>query len=159
MIFITVGTHNQGFERLVKKIDEIALQFDEKIVIQIGHTKYLPKNMEWYIFLKPSEISSLYANSRIIITHAGAGSLLDALSTNNHVVVVPRLKKFKEHIDDQQLDLAKYMENNEKVTVVYDINNLEEAVKSSKSLNINVKNVSKNSKLINYLKETIKSFE
>ncbi|MDI6655433.1 MAG: beta-1,4-galactosyltransferase, partial [Candidatus Hydrothermarchaeota archaeon] len=44
MIFVTVGTHNQSFERLVKKADEIAGKIGEKVVIQTGHTKYKPKN-------------------------------------------------------------------------------------------------------------------
>jgi len=40
MIFVTVGTHDQGFERLVKKMDEIAGQIDEEVVIQVGYTDY-----------------------------------------------------------------------------------------------------------------------
>ena len=38
MIFVTVGMHTAGFERLVKKMDEIAGKIDEEVIMQIGGT-------------------------------------------------------------------------------------------------------------------------
>ena len=38
MILVTVGTHVLGFDRLVKKMDEIASKIDEEVIIQIGNT-------------------------------------------------------------------------------------------------------------------------
>jgi UDP-N-acetylglucosamine transferase subunit ALG13 len=42
----------------------------------------------------------------IVIAHSGVGSIISALSSNKPVVVFPRLAKYKEHIDDHQLDIA-----------------------------------------------------
>lgn len=125
MIFITVGTHNQGFERLVKKMDEIAGKIDEEVVMQIGFTDYEPKNAKWFKFVDIDEIMDFYKNADVIISHAGAGTLLDALSFEKPVIAVPRLKKFGEHIDDQQLELAEALENKGQIMAVYQIDDLE----------------------------------
>ena len=76
MIFVTVGTHNQGFERLIKKMDEIAGRIDEEIIMQIGYTNYKPKNTKFFEFLGFHDLIEMYQKADIIITHGGAGSLL-----------------------------------------------------------------------------------
>ena len=151
MIFVTVGTHYQGFERLVKKMDEIAGKIDDEVIMQIGYTKYEPKNAEWFRFLEREEdILELYKKADVIVAHAGAGTLLTALSFGKPVVVVPRLKKFGEHVDDQQLELAEALESMGKAIAVYDIEKLEDAIKKAKSLKY--KPVKRERRLTNFLK-------
>lgn len=152
MIFVTVGTHDQGFERLIKKMDEIAGQIDEEVIIQVGYTDYEPENAEWFKFLSPHKIKGYYNNSRIIITHSGAGSLMDSITTGNIVITVPRQKKYNEHIDNQQIDLAGKMEKTSKVMSVYDIECLESCINNSKSSNVKMNDTNV---LINYLKSEI----
>ncbi|MEN6554068.1 MAG: PssE/Cps14G family polysaccharide biosynthesis glycosyltransferase [Methanobacterium sp.] len=125
MIFVTVGTHNQGFERLVQKMDEIACEIDEEVVMQIGFTEYKPENAKWFKFVDIGEIMNFYKNADVIVTHAGAGALLDALSFEKPIIAVPRLKKFGEHIDDQQLELTEALENKGQIKAVYEIDDLE----------------------------------
>ena len=50
MIFVTVGTHEQQFNRLVEYIDKIAEKMDEEIIIQIGFSTYKPKHCVWKEF-------------------------------------------------------------------------------------------------------------
>lgn len=128
MIFVTVGTHDQGFERLVKKMDEIAGQIDEKVVIQVGYTDYKPVNAEWFKFVDMEKIKDYYQNSRVIIAHAGAGTLLDSFQFNKPILVVPRLKKYDEHIDDQQLELAEALTRTKKAIAVYDIEKMKDSL-------------------------------
>ena len=71
------------------------------------------------------EIMNFYKNSDMIVTHAGAGSLLDALSFEKPIIAVPRFKKFGEHIDDEQLELAVALENKGQINSVYEIEDLE----------------------------------
>lgn len=128
---MTVGSHYQGFERLVKKMDEIAEKINEKVVMQIGNTKYKPVNAQYFDFIESfEEIERLNREARVVVCHAGAGSILTALEQRTPVIVVPRLKKFNEHMDDHQVDIAEAMSENQRVKVVYDMEDLEKSLKS-----------------------------
>ncbi|KAF5055562.1 hypothetical protein DSECCO2_376500 [anaerobic digester metagenome] len=150
MIFVTVGTHNQGFERLVQKMDEIAGKIDEEVVMQIGFTEYEPKNAKWFKFVDIDEIRDFYKNADVIVSHAGAGALLDALSFEKPIIAVPRLKKFGEHIDDQQLELTEALEDKGQIKAVYEIDDLEGFVKEINLLNHSIK---PDNGLMRFLKE------
>jgi len=158
MIFVTVGMHYQGFERLIKKMDEIAEKIEEKVIMQIGCTKYQPENAEFFDFVDADEkILDLFKQARVIVSHAGAGTLLVALSFGKPIIVVPRLKKFGEHVDDQQLELADVLSEAGKVIAVYDVEKLEEAFKNVDKLAF--VNVEKDKKLISFLKECLRRME
>lgn len=49
MIFVTVGTHEQPFNRLIKKIDELKQDgtIEEDVIIQTGFSTYEPKYCQW----------------------------------------------------------------------------------------------------------------
>ena len=158
MIFVTVGTHYQGFERLIRKMDEIASKIDDEVVMQIGFTQYEPKNAKWFRFLENEEdILELYKKADIIVAHAGAGTLLTALSFGKPLVVVPRLKKFGEHVDDQQIELAEALKSMGLAIPVYDVEELENAIK--KAISMKAKSVKRNKKLVNFLKEYLRGLE
>jgi UDP-N-acetylglucosamine transferase subunit ALG13 len=126
VIFVTVGSHYQGFDRLIKKMDEIAGKIDEKVIMQIGHTEYKPANAEYFDFVDDfQEIERLNREARVVVSHAGAGSILTALKLGSPVIVVPRLKKYDEHMDDHQLEIADAMSSKEGVFTVYDVDDLE----------------------------------
>jgi UDP-N-acetylglucosamine transferase subunit ALG13 len=155
MIFVTVGTHYQEFERLVKKMDEIAAKIDEKVIMQIGYTNYEPKNARWFKFLSYDEINTFYRKSNLIISHAGAGTLLDILNLKKPSIIVPRLKKYGEHIDDQQIELGEALERSKKVIMLRDIENLEETINKLNLGKIEALKTDKN--LVNFLKNYLGS--
>ncbi len=128
MIFVTVGTHYMGFERLIEKMDEIAPNLDDEVIMQIGTTKYEPKNAKWYKFIEMEKIQEYYKKADIIVAHSGAGTLLDSLSFEKPVITVPRLKKFGEHIDDQQIELAEALDKTNRTIAIYSIENLERSI-------------------------------
>ncbi|MEN6290702.1 MAG: PssE/Cps14G family polysaccharide biosynthesis glycosyltransferase [Methanobacterium sp.] len=136
MIFVTVGTHYHGFERLIKKMDEVSLKIDENVVMQIGNTEYEPKNCEYYKFVEEEQMLDLYKNSDVIVAHGGEGTLMDALSFVKPVIVVPRLKKFHEHTDDHQIEISEALESQGKVIVIYDVNRLENALVEAKKMSL-----------------------
>lgn len=132
MIFVTVGNHYQGFDRLIKKMDEIAGKIDERVIMQIGFTTYKPVNAKYFTFLEDfEEILKLNRDARVVVSHAGAGSIVTALKQKTPVIVVPRLKKYNEHMNDHQLEIAKAMSEDKNVTVVHDIVSLERSLKSN----------------------------
>lgn len=131
LIFVTVGSHYQGFDRLVKKMDEIAGKINEEIIMQIGNTKYKPVNVEYFEFAEYSKIQKLNSDARIVVSHAGVGSILTALEQKTHLIIFPRLKRYNEVVDDHQLQIAKELSENPNVTVVNDIDDLEDSLKAN----------------------------
>jgi len=131
MIFVMVGTHNLGFDRLVKKMDEIGGK--EKVVMQIGTTAYVPKNAEYFDFAGLKNIYEFIEEADVVVTHGGIGSISDTLAYGKPMVIVPRLKKFDEHTNDHQLDLAEEIEKEERAVMVLDIDKIEVAIKEAKA--------------------------
>ncbi len=134
--FVTVGTHYHGFERLVKKMDEISSKIDQKVVMQIGNTDYEPQHCEYYKFVEEKQMLDLYKKSDVIVAHGGEGTLMDALSYVKPVVVVPRLKKFHEHTDAHQMEISEALEKQGKVMVIYVIDYVETALDEVKKMNL-----------------------
>lgn len=159
MIFVTVGTHNQGFERLIKTIDELVGQrkLNEQVIIQTGNTDYVPKNCKWFKFTILQNFIKICKKSNIIITHSGVGSIIIPLQLKKPIIVVPRLKKFNEHIDDHQLQIAKELDKQKKVIAVYDVNELLNAIKKARNF-IPSKTVKKN-KILNIIKKFLLGIE
>jgi UDP-N-acetylglucosamine transferase subunit ALG13 len=157
LILVTVGTHNQGFPRLIKTIDNLAVHIKEKIIIQTGYTNYEPRNCEWFKFIPYEKFIELIKKSNLIITHGGIGSIMISLQLKKPTIVVPRLKKFYEHIDDHQLQIAKELEKQKRVIVVYDIKDLKKTIKQSKKF-IPTR-MTKNNKILNIIEIFIQEVE
>lgn len=122
MIFVTIGSHYKQFPRLLKRIDEIAPKIKEKIIVQRGYTKYVPKNCESFDFA-PS-LEPYYQKSRLTIIH-GASSVWEFMyKSKKPFIIVPRQKKFGEHINDHQVEFAEEMEKKLGVKVIYDMEDL-----------------------------------
>src|SRR3989344_2947516 len=97
MIFVTVGTHTDQFDRLIKRIDEIAPKIKEKIIIQRGFTKYVPKNVEFFEFT--DDMDHYYKNARIVIAQSATSLIEFILNYGKPVITVPRESKYNEHIN------------------------------------------------------------
>lgn len=109
MIFVTVGTHEQPFNRLIKKIDELVEEkiISEPVFMQIGFSDYIPKNVKYSRFLSYAQMQESINDARIIITHGGPASFISVLAKGKKPIVVPRLSEFHEHVNDHQLIFAK----------------------------------------------------
>jgi len=99
-----------GFDRLVQKMDAIAAASGERVIIQTGLSKRLPAHAEHFDFKPHEEVLQLNREARLVVAHAGIGVTMDALQAKVPFVLVPRLKKFGEHMNDHQLDLARAVE-------------------------------------------------
>jgi beta-1,4-N-acetylglucosaminyltransferase len=106
LIFLTVGMHHQGFDRLVCAMDQVAASLEEKVVMQIGASSYEPQHAQWFRFADQAEIDRLVSDSRINIGHSGIGTVLTAFRCQTPLILVPRRAGRREHVDDHQLELA-----------------------------------------------------
>ena len=131
MIFITLGTQKFQFNRLLIMIDELIEEevITDTVVAQIGYSSYIPKNYQSFEFKSESEINKLMEKANILITHSGIGSITTALRLQKKVIVVPRLKKYKEHVDDHQLEIANAYQEKGFIAVAQNKNELANTLK------------------------------
>lgn len=121
MIFVTVGTHDQGFDRLVKAADELASQVTEKVIIQRGCSTYQPVHAEHFRYAPSWQIDELMKEADVIVSQASAGTIIYALELKKPLIVAPRLKCFGENWNDHQVELAKALNAHGKVIAIDDL--------------------------------------
>lgn len=129
MIFVTVGTHEQAFDRLVRYIDELKANgvIEDEVVIQTGYCTYEPQHCTWDKFYPYQKMVEYVAQARIVVTHGGPSSFIMPFQVGKIPVVVPRQKKFDEHVNDHQLDFAKEVQARQgNMFVVEDIEDLKD---------------------------------
>lgn len=131
MIFVTVGTHEQPFDRLIKKVDELKKKkiIKDDVFIQTGYSNYEPKYCKWKKFLPYSEMNKYIQQSKIIICHGGPATFLGPLNVHKIPIVVPRQLKYGEHVNNHQVDFVKFVFNhNKNIIPVFSINELKEKI-------------------------------
>ncbi len=135
MILVTLGTQDKGFERLLRQVDEEIKKgnIKEKVVVQAGCTKYESPNMEIFDLIPADQFDDLVSKARLIITHAGAGSILSAVKKGKVVIAAPRLKKYREHTNDHQLQIAKEFAEDGYILELRDFQKLGKLLEKSKT--------------------------
>lgn len=131
MIFVTVGTHEQPFNRLVQEIDRLKGEgsIADEVVIQTGYCTYEPKYCKWENLLPFEKMQQYVEEADIVITHGGPSSFMLPLQIGKIPIVVPRQKRFGEHVNNHQVEFAKAVkERYGSIIVVEDIKNLEKLI-------------------------------
>jgi UDP-N-acetylglucosamine transferase subunit ALG13 len=106
MVFVTIGTQ-APFDRLIKLIDELAPLLDEEIIAQVCNSNYKPRNIKTLEFLAPDEFNKLFDQARLIVAHAGMGTILSALQRHKPIIIFPRIAALGEQRNEHQLATAK----------------------------------------------------
>lgn len=142
MIFVTLGANPHPFTRLAKKMDEMVGngEIKEDVVMQLGTTPYKPlhiKNCKKFFETGAGgEHEKILRDCSLIISHAGLGNIMQAKKFRKPIIVVPRRKKYGEHIDDHQLEIAKYMEKRGMCIAVYGLGELKEKIREAKKMKL-----------------------
>jgi UDP-N-acetylglucosamine transferase subunit ALG13 len=117
MIFVTVGTNEARFDRLLQAV--VDLSIDEEMVVQHGHSSPIhPAHASLLDFLSFEQMVETIRRSRAVVTHAGVGSVMVALANGKRPIVVPRLGSLGEAVDDHQLQLGRRFAEAGLVTLV-----------------------------------------
>ena len=131
MIFVTVGTHEQPFNRLIKCVDDLKKDgtISEEVIIQTGYSTYEPKYCKWQKLFPYQEMLQLVDKARIVITHGGPSSFIMPLQIGKTPIVVPRRHEFNEHVNNHQVSFVKAVADRmETIIVVEDMNKLGDAI-------------------------------
>lgn len=108
MIYVVVGTQKFQFNRLLNMLDEMVDrgEIKEEIFAQVGHSDYQPRNYQFKDFLNKEEFDNLIEKCDLLITHGGVATIIAGLKNDKPVIVVPRLAKYGEHVDNHQIQIA-----------------------------------------------------
>ena len=133
MIFVTVGTHEQQFNRLIKAVDELKRDgiITEDVVMQTGFSTYEPKYCQWSKLIPYQQMVKNVEDAHIVITHGGPASFIMPLQIGKTPIVVPRQHKFNEHVNNHQVEFVRNVaERMRKIISIEDINELGETIKN-----------------------------
>lgn len=127
MIFATVGTHAQPFTRFLSALASL----EDDVIVQYGHNPPPEGVSEAVAFMPFDVLNGHMREADVVVTHAGVGSVLCARQAGHVPVVVPRLHRFDEHVDDHQLELVAALGANGHVIGVTDMADLAAAVEKA----------------------------
>lgn len=135
MILVLLGTQHNDFHRLLEEIEKNIKKgnIKEEVIVQAGFTKYKSENMKIFNMVPKSELEKLVDKADLIITHAGVGSIEMSLEKNKKVIAVPRLKKYGEHVNDHQKEIAQEFSKKGWIIGIDDVKFLGEAIEKSKN--------------------------
>ena len=132
MIFVTVGTHEQQFNRLVEYMDNLNLS--EEVIIQRGYSDYVPSRCRSEKLLPYSEMEKLVEQARIVVTHGGPSSIMMPLQMGKIPIVVPRQNRYGEHVNDHQVEFVQKISESIDIIPVYDIQELGDIIRKYDSI-------------------------
>ncbi len=108
MIFVTLGTQDKSFTRLLEAIENKIKtgKITDEVIVQAGTTKYKSKYMKIYKLLSIKKFEEYINSCDLLITHGGVGSILGGLKLHKKVIAAARLKKYDEHESDHQIEIV-----------------------------------------------------
>ena len=130
MIFIILGSQKFQFNRLLKAVDDLIESgvITEEVFAQVGYSDYIPRNFKCEKFFDRKELSDFIHKADIIITHGGSGSIVGAVKSKKKTIAVPRKAKYKEHVDDHQIQIIQQFTRQNLICACEDCEQLEAAL-------------------------------
>ena len=129
MILVTVGMSNLPFDRLIGVADDLAAG-GETVIAQYGAARVRPQRAICVDYLPFVELQERVSRARLVVCHAGIGSIAMCLSIGLRPIVVPRLKRLRECVDEHQVTFGQRLAELGLATVIEDVSELAEAVRS-----------------------------
>lgn len=133
-IFIVVGTQ-EPFDRMIRIIDLWAVKNNKHTFFaQISKALYKPIMLPFTDFISPELFDDHFNKADLIISHAGMGTIISALTIGTPIIVMPRLASNHEHRNDHQLATARSFEKLGYVKAVYNEAELTQALDEAEKI-------------------------
>ena len=126
--FISVGNAKQHYFRLLNAVHTKLSLLPKPILIQCGYTPFISHECDVIDFIQMDNFIRYVDHADIIITHAGAGSVLHAVKAGKRPILMPRRAKFHEHVNNHQVDFAQALHDSGKALMVENEEELELAI-------------------------------
>ncbi|MDL2276839.1 hypothetical protein LJC02_04205 [Breznakia sp. OttesenSCG-928-G09] len=109
MIFVTLGTQDKSFHRLLESIESMIEEeiITDLVVVQAGYTKFESKHMEIVDYVEMDKFEKYIDSCDLLITHGGVGSILSGCLAHKKVLAVSRLEQYNEHENDHQIQIVR----------------------------------------------------
>lgn len=136
MIYVTLGTQKFQMDRLLQKLDSLIEKqiINEQLIVQCVYHNYTPIHYTIVNLIPKEEVDKIVQEASLVITHSGTGSLIKCNQYGKKTLIVPRLKKYKEHVDDHQCEIARVFQKKAGASVVYEMDELEDYLKNTKKI-------------------------
>lgn len=133
MIFVTLGTNDKSFVRLLETVDRLleAGSIQDQVVVQSGFTQYESSRMEIFSSVPAEKFGQLMDEADLIITHGGAGTIMTALKKGKKILGCARLAQYHEHVNDHQIQLLSAFEEMGYLLYVKDLDELGEYIEKA----------------------------
>jgi UDP-N-acetylglucosamine--N-acetylmuramyl-(pentapeptide) pyrophosphoryl-undecaprenol N-acetylglucosamine transferase len=118
LIFVTVGTHHDPFERLLGALGQLD---PAELVVQYGPGEAPAGVRRAEAFMPFEQMVECFREAEKVITHAGVGSILCASREGQTPLVVPRRHDLGEHVDEHQAELTRALAARGGVVPVWDV--------------------------------------
>ena len=152
MIFVTLGTQDKPFKRLLDYLENSDI--NDEIIVQNGFTEYESNKLKLFKYLDKDDFDNYLKKADLIICHAGVGTIVNCLKNDKKVLAVPRLSKYGEHQNDHQLQIANAYFQKGYILVMDDNDDFDEKIAELRKFEAK-KFVSNNEIFVNKLKKYI----
>jgi UDP-N-acetylglucosamine transferase subunit ALG13 len=120
VIFVTIGSVFP-FDRMIRAADQWAAANPEaETYAQIGDGRYEPRHMPWIRRLDQDAFLAAMSRARLLVAHAGMGSVITAGQLGKPIVILPRLLDRGEHNTNHQVDTANWLKDRPGIYVATD---------------------------------------
>ncbi|MEM9433452.1 MAG: glycosyltransferase [Pseudomonadota bacterium] len=156
MIFVTVGTQ-LAFPALIDAVAELTKDQGERIIAQVGPDRLDRDGIESFDFMDPANFEAFFSAARVVIAHAGIGTVLSAIKHQKPLIVMPRRFALGEHRNDHQAATVRQLEGRPGIYVARTQADIARHLSSSDLIPPTASETEHSSRLIGFLQQYITS--
>jgi UDP-N-acetylglucosamine transferase subunit ALG13 len=109
LVFVTVGTDHHRFDRLMGWMEQwLAANGHARCVVQHGPADP-PAGAECHPFLPHANMQALFQEATVVVCQGGPGSITESRQAGRLPIVVPRIARLDEVVDDHQVRFSRHV--------------------------------------------------
>lgn len=129
MIFVTLGTHGDPMPRLIEALAALAATASRLGPFEIQHgSSRLPDGWAGAAMYAPAHLEAMVARADVVVTHGGPATIAMAREMGKVPIVVPRMARHGEHVDDHQVWYSDRLAEAQEILLVRDVTDLGDVI-------------------------------